>query len=953
MALGIFVLLVFWAVLHDAESECPVGHNPLTMTVSPSEVHYGENVTVSCASSVEDHDGMYLLDANGNTLKEDKQKSSSTLIFQVSDWDMRIHCKIKLKQHDASYECNRTLELTVFRYAKKVRLHQSPFKNGQKTIQCDIFDVAPAKEVIVTWSVDDLFFKSGHVTDDQTKTPMNLSNSITVGEELTGCNITCSYRLKFHSIFPTYDNLTVAGPSFTDLKHPDSHFLLSCDIRSQVARPLGWNQSVAEINASYICVAHQKSSEKIFVMMLFTIEATPTQVARLPVCPLAHSYPKILDKSLDPSSKRCNRNISHLDAYWKDGSNFLITAISEPLEKWSTKYQCHTLVSDLQTCFVLPPISFFRFPDKVKAYVDPDSGPMVAGNIYRLNCDIINVIAPENLTVTWLRGDTIVNKTVVVDTTMSPQNISCPLDIWVSSEENGQIYTCQVEIGIKVLTLQSESSSLNITVEPVRDLKQQDSHFGVFCDMNTELLIYFLMDSEDNSERYLCEIISYSSDENLLFLLNNMGATSERVAQLPVCPVAHPYSEISDEPLDPASKSCERNISRLWQHTSASLKQLVIVSNEPREKWSSTKHQCYSDLNNLQECYVLPPIVFFKEPDEVWAYEDPDSSPMLAGNTYRLNCDIINVIPQINLTVKWLRGDVIINNTVIVDTTISPQNLSFPLTIRVDREENGQIYTCQAEMGDATFFVNTVRRSDLNITVDYEPSFSCASKVTRLVDTELKHPYVVEGKPPPVTTWFKDGIEVTAPHFLTRNSTGEYMIRATNRHGTATHMLYLDVHYAPNVLEDKSSFEFSPGDNLTIKCSCDGNPAPNVSWEHVHATNVRLTGGRQELLKIIEAASTNVGVYNCTATNMLGSVSKSITLIMKGESSADHKSSTVPVAVISACVFLLVMVLVLIFICLFRKTHGQYSFKGKTNNIPLAASASVREQSCNFDDAHT
>ncbi|XP_057673662.1 intercellular adhesion molecule 5 isoform X2 [Corythoichthys intestinalis] len=822
MALGIFMLFIFWAVLQDAESECPVGHNPLNMTVSPSEVHYGENVTVSCASSVEDHDGIYFLDANGNILKRD-WRNNSTLMFQVSDWDIQIHCKIKLKQHDASYECDRSLELTVYKYAKEVRLHQSLFKNGQKKIQCDIIDVAPAKEVTVTWFVDNLFFKSGDITDDQTKTPMNLSNSITVGEELTGCNITCSYQLNLHSIFDTYDDLTVAGPSFTDLEHQNYNLWLSCNIRNVRIQPVGWKESVGKLKASHFCFAGREGSEKMVEWALFAIEATPAQVARLPVCPLAHSYPKILKKSLDPASKRCNRNISHLDAYWKDGLNFL-TAISEPLEKWSTKHQCHTLVSDSQMCFVLPPISFFRFPDQVRAYVDPDSGPIIAGNIYRLNCDIINVIAPENLTITWLR----------------------------------------------------------------------------------------------------------------------------------VCPVAHSHSKILEESLDPASISCERNISRFWDalYEDSFTEGLVTVINEPLDKWS-TKHQCYSDEKNLKKCYVLPPVVFFKGPDDVRAYVDPDSGPMLAGNTYRLNCDIINVTPPQKVTIMWLRGDTIVNKTVLADTTIIPQNISYPLTIQVDREENGQTYTCLTEMDDTIFFLDSVSRSDLNITVDYEPSFSCASKVGALVDTELKHPCVVEGKPPPVTTWFKDGKEVVAPHFLTRNSTGEYIIRATNRHGTATHMLYLDAYYAPTMLEDKLSLEFGPGDNLTVECSCDGNPAPNILWNYVSPTNVRTTGRRQELLQIIEAVPTNAGVYNCTATNMLGIVSKSITLIMKGESSADPESSTVPVAVILVCAFVLLVVLALICTCLNRKKHGRYSFQGLSYNIPLVTNASEREQYCNIDDTPT
>ncbi|XP_061557635.1 cell adhesion molecule 4 [Phycodurus eques] len=116
------------------------------------------------------------------------------------------------------------------------------------------------------------------------------------------------------------------------------------------------------------------------------------------------------------------------------------------------------------------------------------------------------------------------------------------------------------------------------------------------------------------------------------------------------------------------------------------------------------------------------------------------------------------------------------------------------LSIRVNRAENGQIYTCQAELDlEPHIFIQS--NAAINITVEYEPTLM--------------------------------------------------------------------------VTED--SFEYELGETVTLVCSCDGNPAPNILWNSIpRAPNVRTIRGRHNPLVITGATSTNVGVYNCTACNFFG-----------------------------------------------------------------------------------
>lgn len=76
--------------------------------------------------------------------------------------------------------------------------------------------------------------------------------------------------------------------------------------------------------------------------------------------------------------------------------------------------------------------------------------------------------------------------------------------------------------------------------------------------------------------------------------------------------------------------------------------------------------------------------------------------------------------------------------------------------------------------------------------------------------------------------------------------------------------------------------EVYPGENVNLDCSAEGNPPPEISWEYAPADNAMVTGGRQKNIRIIEATSTNAGVYVCVAKSKAGRVTRSVTLLMKG-----------------------------------------------------------------------
>lgn len=126
--------------------------------------------------------------------------------------------------------------------------------------------------------------------------------------------------------------------------------------------------------------------------------------------------------------------------------------------------------------------------------MEPESGPMLAGNRYSLVCDVINVAPVHKLTVKWLRGNEIVKSVSYRDRSLDDidvtlHNISDSLTIWASRKENGQIYTCQAELNLEPYDVMLRNSSMNITVE-CKHIQSFLIQFGCEMDANSLLRLF-------------------------------------------------------------------------------------------------------------------------------------------------------------------------------------------------------------------------------------------------------------------------------------------------------------------------------------------------------------------------------------------------------------------------------------------------------------------------------
>ncbi|CAK6971163.1 intercellular adhesion molecule 5 [Scomber scombrus] len=225
----------------------------------------------------------------------------------------------------------------------------------------------------------------------------------------------------------------------------------------------------------------------------------------------------------------------------------------------------------------------------------------------------------------------------------------------------------------------------------------------------------------------------------------------------------------------------------------------------------------------------------------------------------------------------------------------------------------------------------------VDITVEYSPSFTCDDRYDVEENGKPQTTCEPEGIPAPIVTWFKDGQEEPLPQHWTRKYSGEYLLRATNKHGQANHTLDLNVLYAPEFTLGNDSMVVTLGENVTFNCSAKGNPEITIVWKYKSAENVKeTTRGSTKVVNITGATSTNAGVYLCSAKNKIGTVTRSVTVTVT--LTVNELPLYLPLWVPIVLGIIIISLIILYFMAR-KKKHGQYAFvpdkENERSEIPM------------------
>ncbi|XP_056144399.1 intercellular adhesion molecule 5 [Lampris incognitus] len=261
--------------------------------------------------------------------------------------------------------------------------------------------------------------------------------------------------------------------------------------------------------------------------------------------------------------------------------------------------------------------------------------------------------------------------------------------------------------------------------------------------------------------------------------------------------------------------------------------------------------ECYATIHGKQ-CSKKLPVILYKIPDGVFISQSNHTGPMVEGMMYQLRCDIINVAPVRSLSVTWYQGKDVKHTKTFNYATPNFKNMSSSLSISASRSGNGTQYSCKAQLnlgpeGPAT--PPTVTSLPYTTIVHFEPTLICPDRYDVKENAVHNLPCVTEGNPEPLITWLRDGKEVSLPS------------------------------HAPEIHEQNTTVAVVRGRNVSLGCSAEGNPSPDLRWKYSPAANIRVTeGGRHKNISITAATSTNAGTYICVAKNELGNVTRPVTL---------------------------------------------------------------------------
>ncbi|KAM8931068.1 hemicentin-1 [Pelodytes ibericus] len=255
--------------------------------------------------------------------------------------------------------------------------------------------------------------------------------------------------------------------------------------------------------------------------------------------------------------------------------------------------------------------------------------------------------------------------------------------------------------------------------------------------------------------------------------------------------------------------------------------------------------------------------------------EQPKNVSLNEGEKLRLPCKATgNPLPFIS----WTFND---KTLPVLSASLSTEQSDLVIE-RVSKEDAGT-YTCTAE--------NIVRQIQTSVHVFVkEPPVLVG--VHHDIQTEPLGGNIilnctVKGNPSPIIQWSKNGKDILFSRRIkqfingslsifntTNEDVGDYSCVATNDAGALEHTIRVTVHRPPAITINPMDMMVDAGTTVVLNCQAEGEPSPQVSWSrHTHPIEKdhRLTVLSNNSLQILAARKEDTSVYECKATNIMGS----------------------------------------------------------------------------------
>ncbi|XP_038637840.1 LOW QUALITY PROTEIN: hemicentin-1-like [Scyliorhinus canicula] len=161
-------------------------------------------------------------------------------------------------------------------------------------------------------------------------------------------------------------------------------------------------------------------------------------------------------------------------------------------------------------------------------------------------------------------------------------------------------------------------------------------------------------------------------------------------------------------------------------------------------------------------------------------------------------------------------------------------------------------------------------------------------KITATAGMEVTLPCEVQGSPPPIIRWKKDGriVPLMSARYTVLPSgsltildsrvsdSGLYKCAAINRAGNASLTLQLIVHVPPKIHLSHQLLKVIAGQSVDLPCLAHGDPTPKIRWykgDEALLQGIRdFLDGPDGSINIADVEISDAGMYRCEATNSAG-----------------------------------------------------------------------------------
>ncbi|XP_047673954.1 hemicentin-1 isoform X2 [Tachysurus fulvidraco] len=250
-------------------------------------------------------------------------------------------------------------------------------------------------------------------------------------------------------------------------------------------------------------------------------------------------------------------------------------------------------------------------------------------------------------------------------------------------------------------------------------------------------------------------------------------------------------------------------------------------------------------------------------------------------------------VPQPSLI--WKKGD----TALVSDGARYSLSADGSLTVRQVALSDEGVYTCVASSVAGQDEANIQLLVQVPPVVEVsEPPFNSPLQ-ERVANQRIAFPCPAKGLPQPVIKWFRNGQELTGNEpgvsiledgtllilaSVSPLDNGEYTCTAANDAGSTEKKYQLKVNVPPNVRDGSLTSNVSVVMNQPVSLVCDitGTPQPVITWfkdsiQVVAGSNVQILQ-RGKTLRLLKAATADVGRYSCKAINVAGSTEKAFHL---------------------------------------------------------------------------